>query len=87
MSTDIKIEIETTAIAERKIRSKEGKEFHIREQPAWAHLGKAYPVEFRIALGVGKNAFPKGTYLLDPSCLYVDRYGKLTIGRLELRPL
>jgi hypothetical protein len=78
------IEIKSTAIQEKNVRSKEGKEYLIREQSGWAHLGKDYPQEVRVPLEAGKPAYAPGTYAIEPGCLYVDRFGRLTLGRLRL---
>jgi hypothetical protein len=78
------IEIKSASIDERTITTKEGKKFEIREQSAWVDLGKAYPQEIDVALEPGAPAYSVGQYELDPACLYVDRFGKLKLGRIRL---
>lgn len=81
-----KIEIKSSAILEKTVRSKGGKEFLIREQTGWIDLGKDYPQEIRVPIEQGNHAYQPGEYAIDPACLYVDRFGKLTLGRLRLSP-
>jgi len=77
----------STAIQEKNVRSKEGKEFLIREQIGWAYIGKDYPQEIRVPIEPGKTAYAPGNYDIDPSCIYPDRFGKLHLGRLRLCPM
>lgn len=82
----VKIEVRSPAIDQKTVKGKDGKEYVIREQSGWIDLGKAYPQEVRIPVEQGKDAYPAGHYAMDPSCLYVDRFGKLSLGRLRLIP-
>lgn len=78
------IEVRSTNVTQKTVRGKDGKEYVIREQVGWIDLGKAYPQEVRIPVENGKEAYPPGKYDMDPSCIYVDRFGKLSLGRLRL---
>jgi hypothetical protein len=87
MKLEIIIEVKSGAVSEKTVRGKDGREYLIREQGGWVDLGKPYPQEVRISLERGQEGYAAGQYLMDESCLYVDRYGKLSLGRLKLIPL
>jgi len=87
VKVEILIEVKSAAVMEKTVRGKDGREYLIREQTAWADIGKPYPQEVRISLEKGQEPYPVGQYVMDPACLYVDRYGKLTLGRLKLSPV
>jgi hypothetical protein len=87
MKLEIIIEVKSGAVSEKTVRGKDGREYLIREQAGWVDLGKPYPQEVRISLERGQEGYAAGEYLMDQSCLYVDRYGKLSLGRLKLVPL
>jgi len=82
---NIRIEIKSAEVVQKTIKGKDGKEYLIREQSGWIDLGKAYPQEVRISLDQGMEPYLVGQFVLDRSSLYVDRYGKLTLGRLKLK--
>ncbi|MCB6185411.1 G5P family DNA-binding protein [Leeia sp. TBRC 13508] len=69
---------------------KTGKPYSIREQKGWAFLldqdGKPnqYPTQIVISLGDTQQPYPVGNYSLSDSSIYVDRFGRLTVGRLNL---
>ena len=86
MKLDIPVEIRSAEVMQKTVRSKEGKEFLIRDQVGWADLGKAYPQEIRIPLESGSDPYRPGKYVVHGSCLYVDRYKNLSLGRLKLIP-
>jgi hypothetical protein len=86
MKFEIPIEVKSTNVQEKRGTSREGKQFHIREQSAYLDAGKAYPVEIKVPLDESAPPYPPGNYLVDPQCLYVDRYGQLALGRLKLMP-
>jgi Helix-destabilising protein len=87
MKFEIQIEIKSTEVHDKRGTSRQGKPFHIREQFGYLELGKPYPVEIRISLEEAAPPYPPGRYVIDPSCLYVDRYGQLALGRLRLVPV
>lgn len=82
----VKIEVKSTDVTQKTVRGKNGKEYVIRDQAAWVDLGKVYPQEIRVPVELGKEPYPPGRYVSDPSCLYVDRFGNLSLGRLRLTP-
>jgi hypothetical protein len=86
MKFEIAVEIKSAEVLEKAIRTKAGQDLQIREQIGWGDLGKPYPHEIRIPLEQGKAPYPVGKYLVDAGCVYVDRYGKLSLGRLRLIP-
>jgi len=80
----VNIEVKSVALEQKTVTGKDGKQYVIREQDAWVDLGKAYPQAVRLSIELGKEAYRPGNYALDPSCLYIDRFGKLSLGRLRL---
>jgi len=87
MKLEINIEVKSGGVFEKTVRGKDGREYLIREQYGWVDLGKPYPQEVRISLDRAQDPYSAGEYVMDRSCLYVDRYGKLSLGRLKLLPL
>ncbi len=87
----IRIEIVSTEVDE-KSGNKNGKDWRIREQEAYAHLigqdGKPgkYPVACSIQLDKDAPAYQPGFYTLDPRSLYVGDFRRLELGRLRLTP-
>jgi hypothetical protein len=60
--------------------SNAGKAFEIPEQHCWAHLpGDPHPTRVIRAVGRDAEALKPGMYMLDPTSIYVDRYGNLAI--------
>jgi Helix-destabilising protein len=86
MRLEIQIEIKSTDVDDKRGTSRAGKPYHIREQFGYADLGKAYPVEIRVPLDANAPPYAPGTYAIHPDSLYVDRFGRLTLGRLKLVP-
>jgi helix-destabilizing protein len=87
----IRIEIVSSTFDERS-GSKNGKNWVIREQAAYAHLldehGKAlkYPVACSIPLDKDTGAYQPGFYTLDPRSIYVGDFRRLELGRVKLIP-
>ncbi len=87
----IRIEIVSTNVDE-KSGNKNGKDWKIREQSAWAHLldefgnPEKYPVACSITLEKNAPAYAPGFYTLDPRSLYVGNFRQLEIGRVRLIP-
>ena len=74
----LRIEIkDPTAKTRSGTSGRTGKAYSMREQTAWVHMGKAYPVETRITLGDEQEAFAVGEYTLTPECFRLNRYGDL----------
>jgi hypothetical protein len=85
MRFDISIEIKLADVMEKTVMArKDGRQCLIREQIGWIDIGKPYPQEVRIPVENGKEPYAPGKYTVDPACLYIDRYGKLALGRLRL---
>jgi len=81
----MKIEITDDTVNTQTGKSRDGKDYMIRSQHGYIDLGKTYPVEITISLESEQRPYPKGVYALDmASSLYVGKYGRLTLGRLNL---
>lgn len=82
----VKIEIDSTEIdVFSGTSNRTGKPFSMRKQAAWVHLpGDRYPTRIEMTLDDDSQAYPKGEYKLGPRSLFVDRFGRLSLGRLEL---
>lgn len=85
----IKIEVKDSATRVVSGNSKKtGKSYEFHKQDAFAHLpGEPYPVRMEFSHESAKDALAPGMYLLTPESFYVDRYGKLTLGRLKVVPV
>lgn len=85
----VRLEVDNTHVVERTM-TYQGKPLVFREQEAYAFLlagdGSAarYPTLIKVGLEVGQQPYAKGLYLLSGTSLFVDKYGKLAIGRLRL---
>lgn len=88
----LKIEV-TDEVIVKHITAKKGpnagQSFDIPEQVCFAHVpGEKYPV--KVIRGVPRDGQPlqQGTYLLDPSSIFVDRFGQMGIrSQFAVRPL
>jgi hypothetical protein len=88
MKLEVPIEVKSVEVMQKTVRgNKDGKEYLIRSQTGWADLGKDYPQEIQIPLGAGQEPYPQGKHRLDPACLYIDRFGNLSLGRARLLPV
>lgn len=93
----MKIEVKNTAVITRQITpstgKNAGKQVTFYEQEAWAHLcnkdGTPHPYPSRTLIGLENPEAPikPGMYTLGDSCFFVDRFGKLALGRLQLQPV
>lgn len=89
----MRIEVKSTAVAERKGVSDAGRPWSIREQQAYAHVldrdGKPeeYPQKITLRLDEGDQAYPAGEYTLADASFYVGQYGRLTVGTVKLQAL
>lgn len=83
----MKIEVESAEVREATGTNSRGP-WSIREQKAFADLGKRYPSEIRLRLPKDQQAYAPGQYELDveKSC-FVDGYGNLKMGAIVLRPV
>jgi hypothetical protein len=75
---------------------KTGKAYCFYEQCGWVDLGKPYPNEMRWIVPevtdpktgeVIQQPAPIGRYVLDESCVYVDRNGSLQINVKGMKPM
>jgi hypothetical protein len=84
----MKIEITSTECRQKSGMSKAQKPFSFRVQTAYAHLhGKPYPVQIEVTLDDSATPHPVGSYTLGEESYYVNRFGSLELGRLQLVPL
>lgn len=87
-----RVVVETTETEVKQGTStKTGKPYRIVEQRAHVFLrdGKSgkeatYPQGFRLTLEDGAEPYAPGEYFIDPSSVYVGRYGELLFGRVRL---
>jgi hypothetical protein len=81
----MKIEITSTETRQKSGMSKSQKPFSFRVQTAYAHLhGKPYPVQIEVTLDDAAPAHAVGSYTLGEESYYVNRFGSLELGRLQL---
>ena len=87
----IRIEVVNTSVDERS-GNKNGKNWVIREQAAYAHLlddqGKPmkYPVACTLPLEKDAPPYQAGFYTLDARSIYVGDFRRLELGRVRLLP-
>jgi hypothetical protein len=87
----IRIEVVSSTVDERS-GTKNGKDWLIREQEAYAHLldehGKPrkYPVACSIPLEKDAPPYQPGFYTLDLRSIYVGDFRRLELGRVKLVP-
>ena len=87
----IRIEIVSTVVDERS-GNKNGKNWQIREQSAYAHLLDEhskpfkYPVACSIPLEKDAPPYQPGFYALDLRSVYVGDFRRLELGRVKLAP-
>ncbi len=72
----LKVEIlSDSKVVERSgVSEKTGKDWHIKTQQAYIHLGKPYPSEFKIKVPDGSEPYPEGFYYLHPLSFKVSSY-------------
>ena len=56
----------------------------IHEQKAYAHMGGAFPVEFKLSLKSHSDAYPVGVYSLADTSYSVNKFGGLELNRFEI---
>jgi hypothetical protein len=85
VKVEIAVDIKSREVlTKRGIASKTGKEYAIHEQIGYVELDKPYPLEMRVPVESPDKPYAPGTYRVDSSCVYVNRYGQLQFGRLKL---
>ncbi len=87
----MKIEIQSAeVITQSGLISKgprQGQPYSIRKQTVWVYLaGSPYPVRAVINLEDNAAPYQPGDYVLGEQSFYVDKFGGLALGRLQLIP-
>ncbi len=85
----IKIEIQNPTVENvAGTSSRTGKPFSFNKQEAYAHIpGQHYPQRIELTLEDNSTGYPAGNYTIQPESLYVDRFGRLQLGQLKLKPI
>jgi hypothetical protein len=95
----VSIIIEVKSVDLRRVAGvakKTGKAYCFYEQTGWVDLGKPYPSEMRWIVPeeanpqtgeVVQKAQPVGKYVVDDTCVYVDRNGALQINSKGMKPI
>ena len=84
----MKIEIQTDAITTRSGTSAAGKPYTIRSQEGWLHTaGAPYPTRLEINLDDNQPPHSPGHYDVAEESFFVDKYRRLSVGRLKLIPI
>jgi hypothetical protein len=82
----MRIEVKEATV-NQKSGNTNGKAWLIREQAAWVHLGKPYPVEVKVRLADDQAPFPVGEYAVTDACYWVDRWGKVMVDLAHMQPV
>lgn len=83
----LKVRIVAAEVFSRRIKAKAtGKEYLFRDQMAVAVIGSD-SAPCKVALSDDQAGYAIGLYEVLETSFYVDRDGKLALGRLALRPL
>lgn len=77
----MRVMIDSTDVKTKSGVSARGKDYTLRTQECYFDMDKRYPVEGKIRLADGAEAWPVGEYTIDvtKSC-YVDKYGALSMS-------
>ena len=84
----MRVSILSAEVFSRRVKSKKtGQEYLFRDQMGVfvAHDGTRTP--FTVALDEHAQAFAVGDYEILDTSFYIDRDNKLSVGKLQLRPL
>lgn len=82
----MQLRIVSGEIATRRVTGKDGTKYLFRDQQAlFGADGETSWLPIRLA--DDQAAYPPGEYELLASSFYVNREGRLTLGRINLRPL
>jgi hypothetical protein len=79
------VEVTKVEVSEKRGTGRNGKPYLIREQLAWAQMGKEYPISMSVSLGDDDAPYQPGKYQITEECLFIDRYGQLAVGRVKLQ--
>ena len=88
----MKIEVQSTEVVTQAglitKGPRQGQPYSIRKQTVWVFLnGSPYPVRAVINLDDNAQPYAVGNYELGEQSFYVDKFGSLALGRLQLTPL
>lgn len=84
----MQIEIHDENVNVRTVNTQDGRNLTFRSQVAWLQQAqKPYPVEMVINLEEGQQPYQKGTYKVEDTTYYVGKFGRLAVGRLQLKPI
>lgn len=84
----MKIQVLKAEMQERTVtRKRDGKSFTFREQSAVVDLPNGERRVVAVSLEEGQAPYAVGVYTLLDSSFFVDRNGRLALGRLHLAPL
>lgn len=78
----VKAEFQTRNV----VRKRDSKAFQFREQSAQVDLPNGERRVIAVSLEDGQAPYAPGEYTLLESSFYVDRNGRLSLGRLHLAP-
>ena len=83
------IEVPDSQISERSGKTKDGRDWEIREQEGYLHIeGKPFPVEMKLQLNAEQTAYKPGKYEVLASSVRVSRFGQLEFKRnINMVPL
>lgn len=83
----MKIRVQSAQVVERTIkRQRDGKEFRFREQQGLVQVGLETRI-VNVGLADDQAPYPSGEYMLLDGSFFVDRNGRLQVGRLALQPV
>lgn len=83
----MRVRVKSAQVQERRIKRKsDGREFLFREQPGLVSVGEETRI-ISVSLESDQAPYPVGEYELLDGSFYVDRNGRLQLGRLALKPV
>lgn len=84
----MKINVSSTEVKVRNVsRKRDGKAFTFREQSGTVDLPNGERRVIALSLEEGQAGYAPGVYTLLDASFFVDRNGRLALGRLHLAPL
>jgi hypothetical protein len=84
MSIQVQILKDFNAVSSRSITTKEGPKV-IYSQKGFLNKGGPFPVEFSLNVESPALAYPVGDYILDLSCLVVNKFGSLEVNPFTVK--
>lgn len=83
----MRVRVKSAQVTERRInRKSDGKSFLFREQQGVVQVGEETRV-ISVGLADEQSPYAPGEYELTDGSFYVDRNGRLQLGRLSLKPV